>query len=159
MTPDKPLLRDEVQRKIGEIKRADILVGIPSYNNARTIPHVVRAVTGGLAKYFREYDAVLVNSDGGSEDGTKVAVENAELGATRAILVNSEVRQPHRLITAYQGVPGKGSAFRTIFEIAFAHVDRSAAVEHDAKDYETQLSQLPDLSDQIREPDDRDSDD
>ncbi len=32
--------------------QVDVLVGIPSYNNARTIGHVVRAVQAGLAKYF-----------------------------------------------------------------------------------------------------------
>ena len=58
----------EIQLK--EIKEADILIGIPSYNNARTIGHVVRAVMAGVAKYFPKAKAVLVNSDGGSTDGT-----------------------------------------------------------------------------------------
>ena len=38
------LSRKEIQEKINEIQEADILVGIPSYNNAPTIGHVVRAV-------------------------------------------------------------------------------------------------------------------
>ena len=38
--------------RIDDVRHADILVGIPSYNNARTIGHVVRAVEAGLAKYY-----------------------------------------------------------------------------------------------------------
>ena len=45
-------------------------MGIPSYNNARTIGHVVRAAAAGLAKYFPDRRSVIVNSDGGSKDGT-----------------------------------------------------------------------------------------
>ncbi len=48
------------------IEKTDILVGIASYNNAKTIGHVIRAVDAGLAKYFPDKKAVIVNSDGGS---------------------------------------------------------------------------------------------
>jgi len=60
---DSVALRDEVRQKIREIEQADIVVGIPSYNNARTIGHVVHAVQAGLAKYFPSHRCVLVNSD------------------------------------------------------------------------------------------------
>ncbi|HSQ61234.1 MAG TPA: glycosyltransferase [Acidobacteriota bacterium] len=121
-------LRDDVLQHVEEIGSADILVGIPSYNNARTIGHVVRAVTAGLAKYFPDRTAVLVNSDGGSTDGTADVVAKAELGATRSILVQREARPVRKVITAYQGMPGKGSAFRTIFEIARRLDVRACAV-------------------------------
>jgi hypothetical protein len=112
------LLRDDALEEISRIGEADLLVGIPSYNNARTIGHVVRAVAFGLAKYFPDSRAVLVNSDGGSTDGTPQVVGQADLGATRAILIAEPAHQLQRIITAYQGTPGKGSAFRTVFEIA-----------------------------------------
>jgi glycosyltransferase involved in cell wall biosynthesis len=115
---EKSILRDEVLRQVEEIGGVDILVGIPSYNNARTIGHVVRAVTAGLAKYFPDRPAVLVNSDGGSTDGTPEVVAQSELGGTRTILVARPPRAFSKVITAYQGMPGKGSAFRTVFEVA-----------------------------------------
>lgn len=62
--------RKEVQEQLDLIKTADIVVGIPSFNNARTIGHVVRAVQAGLAKYFPDRKSVLVNSDGGSHNRT-----------------------------------------------------------------------------------------
>ena len=56
-------LRSDVHEQIERIGSADIVVGIPSFNNARTIGHVVRAAQAGLAKYFPEHKAVIVNSD------------------------------------------------------------------------------------------------
>src|SRR5437763_324700 len=70
MTASATPLTADTERKVAEISRCEILIGIPSYNNATTIGHVVRAVSAGLAKYFPDARAVLVNSDGGSSDGT-----------------------------------------------------------------------------------------
>ena len=53
---------------------ADIVIGIPSYNNARTIGHVVQAAQAGLAKYYPQLKAVIINSDGGSTDSTRESV-------------------------------------------------------------------------------------
>ncbi len=122
------ILREDVREQLDTIGGADIVVGIPSYNNARTIAHVVQAVTAGLAKYFPTRRAVLVNSDGGSKDGTPALVASAELGTTRAILLTQPPPPVHKVITAYQGLPGKGSAFRTIFEIAHRLEARACAV-------------------------------
>ena len=122
------ILREDVRRQIETMGGADIVVGIPSYNNARTIAHVVRAVAAGVAKYFPSQRAVLVNSDGGSTDGTPDIVAGAELGTTRAILVTRPPRSIQKVITAYQGLPGKGSAFRTVFEIAGRLEARACAV-------------------------------
>jgi hypothetical protein len=70
-----------------------------------------------LAKYFPEARAVLVNSDGGSTDGTPdiVAKASVDLGG---MLITDRQSLLHRIITPYRGIPGKGSAFRTIFEVA-----------------------------------------
>ena len=53
MTPAATLLTSETEARLREIGEVDILIGVPSYNNATTIGHVVRAVMAGLAKYFR----------------------------------------------------------------------------------------------------------
>jgi len=121
-------LREETLREVETLGAADIVVGIPSYNNARTIGHVVRAVTTGLAKYFPECAAVIVNSDGGSADGTPDVVAAAEIGAAKALLLRQPARPAQRVLTAYQGIPGKGSAFRAVFEIAERLGARACAV-------------------------------
>ena len=99
------------------IGEAEILVGIPSYNNADTIGHVVRAVSVGLAKYFPRARTVLVNSDGGSSDGTPEVVAQSVVDYG-AMLISERQSLLHKIITPYHGLPGKGSAFRTVFEIA-----------------------------------------
>ena len=124
-------LREEVQRKIKEIGHAEIVVGIPSYNNAGTIGHVVKAVQAGLAKYFPQARSVIVNSDGGSQDGTTEMVENDDHRGCRTILVSNRVEPVYTITTPYHGIPGKGSAFRTVLEIADA-LEASACAVVDA---------------------------
>ncbi|MDI6727866.1 MAG: glycosyltransferase [Thermodesulfovibrionales bacterium] len=127
------LERKEVREKLEDIKEADVLVGIPSYNNARTIGHVVRAVQAGFAKYFPDRKCVLINSDGGSTDGTMDAVQNAAIDF-QSILLHHRVRPAFKITTPYHGIPGKGSAFRTIFEIADAlNVKACAVVDSDLR--------------------------
>lgn len=121
------ILRPEAKSQIEAIGQADILVGIPSYNNASTIGHVVRAVSAGLAKYFPDQKVILVNSDGGSSDGTPEAVAQSSVDL-QSILVAHRANPVHKIITPYHGIPGKGSAFRTIFAIAEALKVRACAV-------------------------------
>ena len=84
-------LRAEVREQIAKIGNADIVIGIPSFNNARTIGHVVRAVQAGLAKYFPEQRAILVNSDGGSSDGTMDVVHRTSVEDFNAILLHHRI--------------------------------------------------------------------
>jgi glycosyltransferase involved in cell wall biosynthesis len=116
------------------IKEVDILVGIPSYNNSRTIGHVVRAVMAGLAKYFPKAKTVLVNSDGGSTDGTREEVKKVGIEDFKMILTSHPGHPIHKIVTPYHGIPGKGSAFRTIFEAAkLLNVKACAVVDSDLR--------------------------
>src|SRR6185369_10344385 len=114
----KMILNADVRDALAQIRTADIVVGIPSFNNAGTIGHVVRAVKAGLAKYFPEHRCVIVNSDGGSSDATTNIVLNAQIYDYQTILVQHPLFPIHKISTPYDGIPGKGSAFRTIFRIA-----------------------------------------
>ncbi len=126
--------RKEVSAQLERIKTADILVGIPSYNNARTIGHVVRAVQAGLAKYFPDRKAAIVDSDGGSTDGTMEIAHNAVIEDFQSILLHHRSAPVFKMAIPYHGVPGKGSAFRTIFEIAAAlNVKACAVVDSDLR--------------------------
>jgi glucosylglycerate synthase len=112
------LLPQEARRAAEAIRHADIVVGIPSYNNASTISHVVRAVFAGLAKYFPQLTAVVINSDGGSKDNTREAALSARVEDKHLMLLSTPFHVAHRLSFPYHGVPGKGSAFRLVFEMA-----------------------------------------
>jgi hypothetical protein len=111
-------LDPRVAERLQELGSVDLLVGIPSYNNAATIGHVVKAAAAGVAKYFPGRRTVIVNSDGGSKDGTAEAVAGADFGTPSAILVSHPVAPVQKIVTPYHGVPGKGSALRTIFAVA-----------------------------------------
>jgi glucosylglycerate synthase len=127
MSADVPL-SPAVQERLRELGRVDLVVGIPSFNSARTIGHVVRAATAGFAKYFPGERAVIVNSDGGSKDGTPDVVSAAGFSSPGAILVSHPLTPVQKIITPYHGIPGKGSAFRTIFAIAQQLGARACAV-------------------------------
>lgn len=115
---DLSFLPEELRRHLDEIGEVDVLVGIPSYNNARTISHVVRAVQGGFAKYFPDQRTLIINSDGGSSDGTAAVVAQAAIDDMGTLLTRHPLRTVHRIITPYHGIPGKGSALRTVFGAA-----------------------------------------
>lgn len=103
----KDMLEDHVIKFIDDLKSADIVIGIPSYNNSQTIEGVITNYAQGLKKYYPELKSIIVNSDGGSKDNTADIVNNCS--------IPSGIK---KISTLYRGVPGKGSAFRTIFEIA-----------------------------------------
>jgi hypothetical protein len=111
------LLTEDFRARLDEVGEVDIVAGIPSFNNAHTIAHVVRAVAGGLAKYFPDRKSIIVNSDGGSTDGTREAVMGADIDHDSLLLLSHRVPTIQRIITPYLGIPGKGSAFRTIFAV------------------------------------------
>jgi glycosyltransferase involved in cell wall biosynthesis len=128
------MLEQYISEQTRRIGHADILVGIPSYNNVRTIGHVVKAVQAGLAKYFPNDKSVIANSDGGSKDGTVEIVQNTSIEDLRTILIHHSPERLYKIAIPYHGIPGKGSAFRAIFEIAQAlGVNACAVVDSDLR--------------------------
>ncbi len=102
-------LRLDAQRRLLDVGTVDIVVGIPTYKHARTLPLVMKTVAEGLARDFAGLKTVITIVDGGSPDDT-LAVANQTHLPTNV----------KRVVTSYQGVQGKGSAVRGIFEIARA---------------------------------------
>ena len=119
---------EHVKEALGGLGPCDLIVGIPSYNHASTIGQVVMAAQVGLINYFPDRKALVVNSDGGSEDGTPEAVEQAHIDANALMVVRYPLNPVHRLTTPYHGLPGKGSAFRALFHIADIAQARALAV-------------------------------
>ena len=95
------------------------MVGIPSFGNAETIGYVVRAATAGMVQYFPDLKPVLVNSDGGSPDDTPhVAVSTESPDYIEKVILVSPRHRLQRISFTYQGISGKGSAVRALFEVA-----------------------------------------
>jgi len=96
-------LRKDLAKRIKEIKKADIVVGIPSYYNEDTIENVLYQVSRGLLEFYPDFKSVIIVSDGGSTDDTR---EKAEMVNTGKV---------EKIITIYKGPAGKGSALRSVF--------------------------------------------
>ena len=101
--------------------RADLVVGIPSFRNAATIGHVTKTAAEGLRRHFPEMRAVIVNADGGSDDGTRDRVRASADGVPT-------------VAGRYEGRSGKGSAFRAIFEaVMLLNAKACAVVDSDLR--------------------------
>lgn len=83
-------MREEARQRIEKIRTADILVGIPSYNNADTIGHVVRMAAEGMVKHFPDLKPVLINSDGSAFRTIFQAAK--ALGVKVCVVVDSDLR-------------------------------------------------------------------
>jgi hypothetical protein len=114
-------LDDRLRDGLARVGSADLLVGIPSFNNAATVGHVARTVAAGLRAHFPGASPVIVNADGGSKDGTSKVLASSTDGLPT-------------ITGAYVGPPGKGSAFRAIFEVATRlGVEACAVVDSDLR--------------------------
>jgi glycosyltransferase involved in cell wall biosynthesis len=118
----------EALRAVETIKQADIVIGIPSFNNEKTIGHVVKACYAGLAKYFPQFTSVVVNSDGGSSDNTREVALSSQIDTSSLMLLSTPLTAAHRLSFPYHGIPGKGSAFRMVFEMSRRLGSKACAV-------------------------------
>jgi glycosyltransferase involved in cell wall biosynthesis len=119
-TDNKPSAIDEkTQEQLKEIGSADIVIGIPSYNNADTIGRVIKAAELGLAKYFASYKGVILVSEGGSVEETQSAIDALK---DKHYFENSFIAKPEfetRILgTKYIGASGKGTAIKAILEAA-----------------------------------------
>ena len=72
-------LRGYPSKRIEEIGTADILIGIPCYNNETTITHVIQMVTHGLAKHYADKRSVILIADGGSTDDTRETAKEFQI--------------------------------------------------------------------------------
>jgi hypothetical protein len=100
-------LRAYTAKRLEEIDSADILVGVPCYNNESTIVHVIQMITHGLAKHYREKRSVIFIADGGSTDDTREVAKEFQIKPWQ-----------EKIISIYRGPAGKGTALRSVFEAA-----------------------------------------
>ena len=103
---------------VQEVAAADILVGIPTYNNADTIRPFMKAAQNGVLQ-FSTYKAVIMQADGGSNDSTVQSARDALGNWPNLIQVSYPLYPVHRLAMSTQAwIPGRDSAFQTIFSTA-----------------------------------------
>lgn len=101
------------------VRHADLIVGIPSYNEADTIALPTDVAGKGLVQFFPSLSTVIVNVDNASEDGT------------RDVFLSTPTPVPKVYISTPPGVRGKGNNLRNLFKAA-VELDARAVVVVDA---------------------------
>jgi len=95
-----------VEENPDDIKKAEIIVGIPSYNEADAISYPTQQSSIGLKEYFKDRSSVIINCDNASTDNTKEA------------FLGSETEVPKIYLSTPAGVKGKGNNFKNLFQKA-----------------------------------------
>ncbi len=86
-----------------KITRAEVVVGIPSYNEADSISNVVKQIDKGIQKYFKGRISVIINSDNNSPDNTG------------RVFLTTTTKTPKIYISTSSGVRGKGNNLQNLF--------------------------------------------
>ena len=116
--PEETILPDDFLRELMNVGEVDILVGVPTYNDAKTVAQVVQAIRAGLLKYFPRQRAVIINADGGSRDASQDLVRAASISDLQHVSNLHALRTLHCISTQYKGGPASGTALHTILSAA-----------------------------------------
>ena len=108
--------------------QTDVVIGVPTLNNAATIEPVLAAVHQAVVEGFPQRRVLIVNSDGGSEDGTQHLVGLSSRSRTATLLASHSLRTMHRIVAPFHGLPGKRAAVRTLFAAADLLQVRAVAI-------------------------------
>ncbi len=100
---------------VGEV---DLLVGVPSHNDAHTIGTTVAVIEESFRQNFTRDRVAIVNVDGGSRDGTSEAVLKSVAETHPSLRGLTSLRTIHRVSTRYPGGPSPGVAVRAILAAA-----------------------------------------
>ena len=115
---DGTFLTDDFLRQLINVGEVDILVGVPTHNNAKTIGSVVQAIQSGILRAFPRERTVIINADGGSRDGTPELVTGISIDDVRRASNLHALRTLHSISTRYASSPESGVALRTILAAA-----------------------------------------
>ncbi|MGA8407735.1 MAG: hypothetical protein WB680_11210 [Candidatus Acidiferrales bacterium] len=115
---EETLLSDDFLRQLMGVGEVDLLVGVPSHNDAHTIGTTVAVIEESFRQNFTRDRVVIVNVDGGSRDGTSEAVLKPLAEAHPSLRGLTSLRTIHRVSTRYPGGPSPGIAVRSILAAA-----------------------------------------
>lgn len=115
---EETFLTDDFLRQLMSVGEVDLLVAIPSHNNAKTIGRTVETVEESFQQNFVRDRVVIVNVDGGSRDGTSEVALNTLPPKNPNPRGLTSLRTIHRIATRYAETPSPGVALRTILAAA-----------------------------------------
>lgn len=126
---DDGFLPDDFVRQLINVGEIDILVGLPTFNNAKTVGAVVTAIQSGLLQGFPRDRTAIINADANSRDGTPELVVGASIDDVRQRDSNRfALRTLHSISTRYGTSVARGTALRTILAASDLLRARATAV-------------------------------
>jgi len=115
---EETLLSDDFLRQIINVGEIDIVIGLSTHNNAKTIGTVVGAIQAGILKCFPRERVVIINADGGSQDGTTELVAKASIDDLWRESKVYALRTLHSISVRYARTPDPCRALQTILAAA-----------------------------------------
>jgi hypothetical protein len=115
---DGNFLTDDFLRELINVGEVDILVGLPTHNNAKTVDSIVHTIRNGILSGFPRERTVIINADGGSRDGTRELITGLSINDARPASSVYALRTLHAISIKYASTPHSGVALRTILAAA-----------------------------------------
>jgi hypothetical protein len=115
---DETFLTDDFLRQLINVGEVDILVGLPTHNNAKTVGSLVHTIRSAILRDFPRERVVIINADGGSRDGTPELITGISIDDVRRGSNVYALRTLHAISTRYASTPERGVALRTILAAA-----------------------------------------
>jgi glucosylglycerate synthase len=112
--PEESVLTDDLIRQLINVGEVDLLVGLPTHNNAETVGRVVQAIQTGILKFFPRERTAILNVDAGSKDGTSDVVMAASINDLRRAYNTYALRTLPSLTTRYASSPSSETSLHTI---------------------------------------------
>jgi len=115
---EESFLADEFLRQLMSVGEVDLLIGIPTYNNAATLGAALHSVEETLRQSFVRERAVILNVDGGSTDETRRLFEESSERRDAGHKGITSLRTIHRISSEYDRSPSQGAALHTMVAAA-----------------------------------------
>lgn len=117
MSDENTLISGMVER-IELFKKADIAVGIASYNNAETIGHVVETARTALRRDLSKYQGIIIHADGGSTDDTVLKASNGDANGVPILPISYPILPGKKLAESKLEIPERSKALKAILRAA-----------------------------------------
>lgn len=115
---DENILSDDLLRQLISVGEVDVLVGLHTHDNAKTIGRIVEVVREGLLRYFPRERVAILNADGGSQDGTPDLVRASSINDARNAYSFEALRTMHCISSQLSGDASNGRAMHVIVAAA-----------------------------------------
>ncbi len=111
---EETFLTDDFLRQLINVGEVDVLVGLATHNNAKTIGAMVQSIQSCILRSYSRERVVIINADGGSRDGTPELVTGISIDDLRPVANLHSLRTLHSISTQYASSPSNTVALRTI---------------------------------------------